>query len=68
MVQFALDVSEDAKKRFETLHESLGFTSKAQTFEAILYFVSTKDKIDPMALQRIEQKLDDVLQRFDDLA
>ena len=68
MVQFALDVTSTAKTRFETLHESLGFSSKAQTFEAILYFVSTKDKIDPAALQRIEQKLDDVLQRFDDLA
>ena len=34
------------------------FRTKAQTFEAILYFVSTKDKIDPAALQRMEKKID----------
>ena len=32
----------------------MGLKTKAQTFEAILYFVSTKDKIDPAALQRME--------------
>jgi outer membrane protein assembly factor BamD (BamD/ComL family) len=34
--------------KFESLHESMGLKTKAQTFEAILYFVSTKDKIDPV--------------------
>ncbi len=36
----------------------MGLKTKAQTFEAILYFVSTKDKIDPAALQRMEKKID----------
>ncbi len=45
--QFALDISPDAKLRFESLYQSMGLKTKAQTFEAILYFVSTKDKIDP---------------------
>jgi hypothetical protein len=40
------------------LHQSMGFRTKAQTFEAILYFVSTKDKIDPAALERMEKKID----------
>ncbi len=53
-VQIAFDISFDAKLRFETLHASLGFKTKTQTFEAMLYFVSTKDKIDPAALERIE--------------
>jgi hypothetical protein len=56
--QFALDISHDAKLRFESLHQSMGLKTKAQTFEAILYFVSTKDKIDPAALQRMEGKID----------
>lgn len=56
--QFALDFSPDAKLRFESLHQSMGLRTKAQTFEAILYFVSTKDKIDPAALQRMEKKID----------
>ena len=36
----------------------MGFRTKAQTFEALLYFVSTADKIDPAALQRMEKKID----------
>ena len=57
-IQFALDISPDARLRFESLHQSMGLRTKAQTFEAILYFVSTKDKIDPAALQRMEKKID----------
>jgi hypothetical protein len=57
-VQLALDISPDARLRFESLHQSMGLKTKAQTFEAILYFVSTKDKIDPAALQRMEKKID----------
>ncbi|MET0252601.1 MAG: hypothetical protein ABW214_01020 [Terrimicrobiaceae bacterium] len=57
-VQIALDISPDSKSRFESLHQSMGFRTKAQTFEALLYFVSTADKIDPAALQRMEKKID----------
>ena len=53
-----LDISVEAKLRFATLHESLGFKTKSETFEAILYFVWTKDKIDPAVMERMEQKLD----------
>jgi hypothetical protein len=60
IVQLGLDVSFEAKLRFESLHASLGFKTKAQTFEAILFYVSTKDKIDPAILERIERKLDSV--------
>ena len=56
--QFAFDISLDAKMRFESLHQSMELRTKTQTFEAILYFVSTKDKIDPAALQRMEKKID----------
>jgi hypothetical protein len=56
--QFALDISPDARLRFESLHQSMALRTKAQTFEAILYFVSTKDKIDLAALQRMEKKID----------
>jgi len=66
-VQFALDVSSDAKVRFETLHPSLGFKTKAQTFEVILYFVSTKDKIDPAVMERIEAKLDQSISLLESL-
>jgi len=65
--QFALDLPLEAKMRFETLHESMGFKTKAQTFLAILYFVSTKDKIDPAVLQRIEKKIDHSIQLLESL-
>jgi hypothetical protein len=52
-----LDISVEAKLRFASLHESLGYKTKTETFEAILYFVSTKDKIDPSVLDRIEDTL-----------
>jgi len=55
-IQFHVECTMEAKLRFATLHESLGFKTKSQTFEAILYFVSTKDKIDPAILNRIEVK------------
>lgn len=56
-----LDVTIEAKHRFTTLHDSLGFKTKAETFEAILYYVATQDKIDPDVLSRIEVKLERAL-------
>jgi hypothetical protein len=63
---FSLDISVEAKLRFAGLHDALGFRTKAETFEAIVYAVSTKDKIDPAAIERIERKLDRFLERVDD--
>jgi len=66
-VQFHVDCSPEAKSRFATLHEAFGFKTKAATFEAILFAVSIKDKIDPQILHRLETKLDGVLERLDDV-
>lgn len=65
IVQFSLDIPIDAKLRFESLHASLGFKNKAQTFEAILYYVSTQDKIDPAALERIEAGVKETLRMLE---
>ncbi len=62
-----LDVSTEAKLRFATLHKSLGFKTRSETFEAILYYASTADKIDPSVLERMERTLDRVAERLDDL-
>ncbi len=62
-----LDISIEAQMRFIALHEALGFRTKSQTFEAVVYHVSTKDKLDPAALERIERKLDRFFERIDDL-
>lgn len=60
-----LDITLEAKLRFATLHEALGFKTKSETFEAILYHVSTVDKIDPAAMDRVERKLDRIGERLD---
>jgi hypothetical protein len=66
-VQFHVDCTPEAKSRFAILHEAFGFKTKAATFEAVLFAVSIKDKIDPQILLRLEAKLDRVLENFDSL-
>ena len=66
-VQFHVDCSPEAKSRFAALHEAFGFKTKSATFEAVIFAVSIKDKIDPQILLRIETKLDQVLENFDTL-
>ncbi|MGC2577587.1 MAG: hypothetical protein WA376_08410 [Terrimicrobiaceae bacterium] len=65
--QIALDISYDAKLRFETLHQMMGFRTKAQTLEAIIYVVSTQDKIDPVLLGQMDKKLDTTIQLLQSL-
>ena len=66
-VQFHVDCSPEAKSRFAALHQAFGFKTKAATFEAVLFAVSVKDRIDPQILLRIEAKLNQVLENFDSL-
>jgi len=65
--QFHVDCTPAAKSRFAVLHDAFGFKTKAATFEAVLFAVSIKDRIDPQILSRIEAKLDRVLENFDEL-
>jgi hypothetical protein len=65
-VPFALDISTEAKSRFMALHEAFGFKSKTATFEAVVFAMSLKDKIDPQILQRIDAKLDRVLETLEE--
>ena len=67
VVQFHVECSLEAKSRFATLHEAFGFKTKTATFEAVIFAVSLKDKIDSQILLRIETKLDRVLENFDNL-
>ena len=65
--QFHVVCSPEAKSRFAALHDTFGFKTKSATFEAVVFAVSIKDKIDPQILLRLEAKLDQVLENFDDL-
>lgn len=65
--QFHVDCSPEAKSRFAALHDTFGFKTKSATFEAVVFAVSIKDKIDPQILLRLEAKLDQILENFDTL-
>lgn len=65
---FSLDITHEAKRRFATIHESLGYKTKTETFEAIVYEASTRDKIDPHALERIERMLQNLMEHLSDFA
>ena len=62
-----LEISPEAQRLFAEIHKSLGYKTKPETFEAIVYSVSTKDKIDPGIIQRIDAKLDHALEILDSL-
>jgi hypothetical protein len=64
---FSLDITYETKIRFAVLHQALGFKTKAATFEAVLFAMSLKDKIDPQILHRLETKLDRILELLDDI-
>jgi hypothetical protein len=66
--QFHVDCSPETKRRFDAIHGALGLRSKAETFEAIIYAISTKDKIDPAVMHRIELKLDNLLEYMEGFA
>jgi len=65
---FSLDITHQAKIRFAAIHNALGFKTKTETFEAILYCVSTQNKVDPHTLERIECKLDNLMEHMEDFA
>jgi len=64
--QFHVDCTMEAHSRFQALHQAFALPSKAATFEAILFAVSIKDKIDPQILTGMDSKLDRVLERLND--
>lgn len=65
---FSVDITHNSKSRFALLHEALGYRTKTETFEAIVYAVSTEGKIDAHALERIERKLDHLTDHLEDFA
>lgn len=62
-----LDISVEAQERFAEIHKTLGYKTKPETFEAIIYTASVKGTIDPGVLQRMNTKLDHALEILDSL-
>jgi hypothetical protein len=62
-----LEISVEAQRRFAEIHKTLGYKTKPETFEAIVYSASMQDKLDPGIIQRIDAKLDHALEILDSL-
>jgi hypothetical protein len=63
-----LDITVQTHLRFAALHKALGFKTKTETFEAVVYSVSMQDKIDPHAVERIERKLDNFMELMEEVS
>jgi len=62
-----LDITAEAHLRFAAIHKALGFKTKTETFEALVFSISAKDVIDPGIMERLETKLDQALEAIDSL-
>lgn len=66
-VRFDLDINPEAHARFASIQRTLGFKTKTETFEAIVFSVTAKDVIDPAVIERMEAKLDQTLEAIESL-
>lgn len=58
MENFSVRTSEEAKKRFEQIHEKLGLKNKGQTFEVLVFREANEENSTAKRLKAIEIKLD----------
>jgi len=63
-----LVITAESKRRFDALHKELGFKTKPETFEALVFSISTKDVLRPDVIARLESKLNHALEVLDLLA
>lgn len=62
-----LDITSESQRQFAALHKALGFKTRTETFEALVFSVSVKDLIHPGVIDRIETKLNQTLEILDAL-
>ena len=62
-----LDITVESQQRFAAIHKALGFKTRTETFEALVFSISAKDVIDPGIVERLETKLDQALEAIDSL-
>lgn len=64
-VRIDLEITPDAQARFTAIHKALGFKTKPETFEALVFSISAKDVLRPDVMARIESKLDHAMEILD---
>lgn len=62
-----LDITPEAQRLFAALHKSLGYKTRTETFEALVFSISVQDIIQPGVISRIESKLNQTLELLDAL-
>src|SRR4029453_1113631 len=62
-----LDIPVEAHQRFAAIHKALGFKTRTETFEAIVFSITAKDVLHPNVMERIETKLDQTLEIIESL-
>ena len=63
-----LDITAESQRRFDAIHKALGFKTKPETFEALVFSIAAKDVLRPDVIARLESKLDHALEVLDLLA
>jgi hypothetical protein len=62
-----LDITVESQQRFAAIHKALGFKTRTETFEAIVFSITAKDVLHPNVMERIETKLDQALEIIESL-
>ena len=62
-----LDITIESQQQFAAIHKALGFKTRTETFEAIVFSITAKDVLHPNVMERIETKLDQALEAIDSL-
>jgi hypothetical protein len=62
-----LDIIAEAHLRFAAIQKALGFKTKTETFEVLVFSISAKHVIDPDIIERLETKLDQALEAIESL-
>ncbi len=62
-----LDITVESQQRFDAIHKALGFKTKPETFEALVFSIAAKDVLRPDVVARIESKLDQTLEIIESL-
>ena len=62
-----LDITVESQRRFAAIHKALGFKTRTETFESLVFSVSAKDILNPSVMERIETKIDHTLEILDSL-
>jgi len=60
-----LEITPETRARFNAIHKNLGFKTKPETFEALVFSITTKDILRPDVVARIERKLDEAIKILD---